>query len=207
MKSLKFILIAIVLVFALSLSVIAFWYGQKTAKKEMEAPKIEVTSEIILDKITDQYFIVTKTLFFDEEITLTVDEGSDWTNLLWGEEIMAEGIVRVDVGVDMKDLTIEDIQIDDTTKTITVDIKDPEVLDASLTGEIKIETNKGIIKNIEDFFDEEEGEDYNKAVNEMIKQATNQVETREDILTEAKQDSTKLIKLVLQNLEYEVIFI
>ena len=196
-----FATIGIVLIIGIIMGVGGYFYGKSVS--EDQTPTIEVTPHVILEKITDQYFVVTKTLFLDEEILIEADQGSDWNNLLWGQSIVAEGTVRVDVGVDMNKLEESDIEVNETTKTITLDLPEAEILDASLNSDLIIDTKNGILKAI---FDNNQGEDYNRAVTEMLNIAKKGVEEDKELLNDAQIESIKLITIILNDLDYTVEF-
>lgn len=182
----------------------AYFYGIDTANKTKTNKLPEISSESILDRIQDQQFLVTKTVFLNEEITITVEKDSDWDNLLWGETIEAEGIARLDIGVDLKKLNSQDISIDTSNQTISIKLPDPEILDTSLYDDLEIKTQKGIIKNIQEIFDKKEGDDYNKAVQALIDLAKQDVLKDQKILEEAKEDSTRGITILLNDLDYKI---
>jgi hypothetical protein len=161
----------------------------------------EINSQIIIDKITDQYFIVTKTIFIDEETEIIVDEGSGWSNFWWGSTINAEGLIRVDLGVDMNKLTKEDISLDHQNKKITIILPETEILDSSLEGEIEVNSSKGVFRR---FFGSDQNEDYNQALSALTEEAENAVRKDEELFTEAREDSKKFIEILLDEFGYEV---
>lgn len=182
-------------------SAYAFFYGKNVTEEKYKVPEVEITSQVILDKITNQYFVVTKTLFLNEEITIKAEQDSAWNELLWGQTISADGIIRLDVGVNMENLKPEDIVIDRPHKIVTIKLPNAEILDSSLFGKINVETDNGILKAL---FDSDQNGDYNKALTEMITQAETTANADTQIMTEAKDDSTQLISLILGELGYTI---
>jgi len=165
-------------------------------------PVTIVTSEVILEKINTEAFIVTKTLFLDQEKTLTIDQGSGWSNFWWGQTIEAEAIMRVDVGVDYQKVAPEDIVIDNDTRTLTITIPPAEILDSSLYGEIEVQATNGLLRQL---FANDPNQDFNLALEELDKDARATVQDDEELFSEAEQDSARLIELLLSGLDYEVI--
>ncbi|MBD3363038.1 DUF4230 domain-containing protein [Candidatus Dojkabacteria bacterium] len=204
-KSIKDTLIIVLTVLTICLisSIIAYLYGMNTAKKLNKKPEEEISTQIILDRIKDQQFLVTKTVYLDESIVIEVEQDSKWDKLLWGETIEAEGLVRLDIGVDINELNSEDILINQKEKKITLTLPEAEILDTSLFGDLEIETQKGIFKNIQEIFDKKEGEDYNRAVEKLIDEASKEISEDEELLREAKE-KTNVFEIILQDLDYDI---
>ena len=60
----------------LSLAVVLFAAGLFINAFRAPADKVTVTSQTVLERITDQYFVVTKTAFIDQETSIVVDKKS-----------------------------------------------------------------------------------------------------------------------------------
>lgn len=161
----------------------------------------EVDSRTVIEEISDQYFVVTKTLLLNEEVEIVVDEGSSWSNIWWGDQINAEADMRVDIGVDMTDLTDEDINIDQESRVITINVPDAEVLTVSLNGEIEVTSEKGIIRR---FFQNDSNRDYNLALEQLRNEASESALSREDVVVQAQEDSVRVLDLIIENLDYEL---
>ncbi|KXK25732.1 MAG: hypothetical protein TR69_WS6001001538 [candidate division WS6 bacterium OLB20] len=191
--------------FTLLLSVCIFIAGGMLLGGSEAPPQPEqvrvVTSEIILEKITTEAFLVTKTVFLDQEKTIRIDQGSDWSNFWWGQTIEAEAIIRVDVGVDYQKVGPEDIVVDNEAKTVTVNIPEAEILDSSLYGEINAVATNGILRQL---FANDPNQDFNLALEELDADARLTVERDPDIFAEAEQDSIQLLELLLSGLGYTV---
>jgi len=111
---------------------------------------ITVTAEEILERISDKYFVVTKSLLLDEETQIDIDQGSGWSNLLWGQKITANAKINIDVGVDLTQLTKEDIDINNFTKTISMNLPHATILNSNVIGKFNIKSKDGILKKIFD---------------------------------------------------------
>lgn len=197
------IAVIIGLVVLLILTVGSFVFGRMS----INCPNQEkvVNSTIILEKITEQYFVVTKSFFMNEEIVVRAEQNSDWENFLWGKEISGSATVRIDYGVDLSGLSEESIVVDNFAKTVKISIPEPEILDSSIYGDIEYQTERGIFKSIEDLIKNDENADYNSITSELIVQATNAVESDINIASESSQDTKELLGLIVAQFGYVLI--
>lgn len=161
----------------------------------------EITSMTIIEKIKDQYFIVTKTVFVDQQTEITVDQGSGWSNFLWGQKIEAEGLVRIDIGVDMNSLSEEDIVIDEETKTIKISLPKAQILDASISDEIELKSSNGVLRKI---FRNDPSSDFNMAFEKLISEAQSAVNSDQEVFDESRENSTELLRLIVESLGYKL---
>ena len=101
MNRIKIILIFIVI--ALLLFAAVFFYGRYEGAQAalLKARPATVSSQIILDQITSQYFLVTKTVFADSKVEINTPKNNNWTDLFVGKKIIVDGVIRTDVGVDI----------------------------------------------------------------------------------------------------------
>jgi hypothetical protein len=182
-----------------------FLYGKYEKSKPDVTEETKIDSTVILDKIADNLFLVTKTAYLNQEVTITISSESKWNNLLWGQEINARGLIRNDIGIDVSLLDEEDITINHESKTIQITLPEATILDSSLFGELKIESKKGVFKNIEDFFRSDKSQDYNLAVEELLAKAQEAINQDQQLLEEAKDDSQTFIKYLLEETGYSVI--
>lgn len=204
MKHIKVIAIATLLVILFFVG--TFFYGRHVGKKiSTETPSIN--SQTILDKITDQYFLVTKTVFIDSKAEIEISKNYNWTDLFVGKKISVSGLVRIDVGLEMKNMGTENINIDDRSKTVTITLPPAEILDASLSGELSLIQDKAVLERLKDIFSDTENEDYNLAMLTIINNAKSQVIANEDIFAQARLDSLHLIELIVSEMldDYQVI--
>jgi len=148
-----------------------YYWGTIDGKDRAKVAAPAVTSQIIVDKISDQSFLVTKTLFLDTKAEITVRDDSGFKGFFVGQKISAQGVVRVDVGEDLKKLSPEDVVIDRQNKKISVYLAGAEVLDSSIFGDIKIENKKGLWTNVKDLFKDDKSFEYNLSANELVAQA------------------------------------
>ncbi len=163
--------------------------------------KERVTSTAILDRISDNYFVVTKSAIVDEEVEMTIDSGSPWSDFFWGQTITARGRIRVDIGVDLSNISEEDIAIDHRTRTVTIAVPRAEILDASQYGDIEVTSKQGILKTL---LDSDPNEDHNRALARLVTEARAAVSEDADLFEEARLDSTRILELIVQSFGYEL---
>lgn len=205
-KAKMYSIIGLIVIASMSVAaIVAFFYGRNTKENEIENKSPEITNQIVVDSITNQYFVVSKTVFLDVTSDIKIQENSNWSDFLWKKTIVAEGIVRVDVGVDMEKLEKEDILINDNEKTISITLPKASVLDSSLYSELEVENENGVLVSIKEIF-KDGTEDYNLAVKTLTEQALAQVNADSELMGEAEEDSTKIIELILKETGYTVEF-
>jgi hypothetical protein len=164
--------------------------------------KVTVTARTILERISDKYFVVTKSVYVDQKSEITVDTGSKWSNFFWGQTVKADGVIRIDVGVDMSQLTEADIVVDHRAKTVKIDVPPADILNASQYGDIEVESKQGVLKYV---LDNNPNEDHNRALQQLIADAKTAVRQDPVLFTEARQDAAKLLDLIVSGLGYELV--
>ncbi len=164
--------------------------------------QVTVTARSILDRISDQYFVVTKSVYVDQKAEIKVDTGSKWSNLFWGQTVKADGVIRVDVGVDMSKLTEQDIVVDQRAKTVRIDVPPADILNASQYGDIEVETKQGVLKYV---LDNNPNEDHNRALQQLIAGAKDAVRQDPQLFADARQDAAKILQLIVGGLGYKLV--
>ena len=204
MKNIK--IISFIILIALLLFIAVFFYGRYIGKKLVSQAPV-VSSQTILDRITDQYFLVTKTVFVDSRAEIETPKNNNWTDLFTGKKITVSGLIRVDVGVEMKNMRQENITVDSRNKTVTISLPHAEILDASLSGELDVNQDKAVVEKFKDLFKSTQNEDYNLAMQTVVDNAKSQVLANEYIFNQARQDSLKLVELIVSGMldSYEVV--
>jgi len=204
MKNIK--IISFIILIALLLFIAVFFYGRYIGKKLVSQAPV-VSSQTILDRITDQYFLVTKTVFVDSRAEIETPKNNNWTDLFTGKKITVSGLIRVDVGVEMKNMRQENITVDSRNKTVTISLPHAEILDASLSGELDVNQDKAVVEKFKDLFKNTQNEDYNLAMQTVVDNAKSQVLANEYIFNQARQDSLKLVELIVSGMldGYEVV--
>lgn len=197
-------------VFAVSLILVAvFFYGRYQGMQlgAGENKPAIVNSQVILERITNQYFLVTKTVFVNSKTEIDTPKNNNWTDLFTGKKITVFGIIRVDVGVDMKNMRLENITVDSKNKIVTITLPHAEILDSSLSGELDVIADKSILEKIKDLFKNTQNEDYNIALKTLIENANSQVMGNQRIFDEARTDSIKLVTLIVTSMlsDYQIV--
>lgn len=158
-----------------------------------------VTSTAILERISDNYFVVTKSAIIDEEVEMTVDKGSSWSNFFWGQELTARGRIRIDIGVDLAGISEDDIAIDHKNRTVTIAVPQAEILDASQYGNIEVATKQGILKTL---LDSDPNDDHNRAQAQLITEARAAISEDAVLFEEARRDSLRVLELIVRSFDY-----
>jgi len=190
--------VVIVVLITIAASFISGIFWQKNAS---DIKVTKVNSTIILDKITNEAFLITKSVYVNQESVIKVDQGSDWSNFWWGQTITTQGLMRVNVGVDLKQIKAEQIAVDQTSKVITITLGKAEVLNVTVDGGIRVKNQAGILKSI---FDNDSNKDYNTAFAQLTKDAKGAVEANNSVMDDARTDSVKLLRLILRDTGYDV---
>jgi hypothetical protein len=206
MNRVKIILLFVII--ALLIFVAVFFYGRYQGKKlGIAESKPVVNSQVILNRITDQYFLVTKTVFVDSKAEIDTPKNNNWTDLFTGKKITVFGLIRIDVGVDMKNMRLENIVVDSKNKIVTISLPHAEILNSSLSGELDVTADKSILETIKGLFKNTQNEDYNMALKTLIDSANSQVTADESIFEQARTDSVKLVTLIVTSMlsDYQVV--
>jgi hypothetical protein len=164
-------------------------------------PETKVTAQTILDRIADRYVVVTKTAYVNQQSEIKIDQGSRWSNLLWGQTVKARGIIKIDIGVDLSNLTEEDIAVDNRARQVFIDIPNADIIGGAQYGDIEVESKQGVLKYI---FDNDPNEDHNRALEQMIGDAKTAVRGDKALFASARQDSIGILRLVVESLGYEL---
>ena len=166
--------------------------------------KTIVTEETVIRKINNQAFLITTSVINDSTVTITIDQGSGWSNFWWGHEVEATGLMQVDVGVNLEEVTANDITINEAKKEIQIDLPDARVYDSSLKGEIEVATSSGVFKKL---FDSDDNEDYNLALDELKKQGLEDINNDTEILSEAKQSAITILESIFAETGYKIVMV
>lgn len=207
MKRAKFTLLFVIVILLILMAV--FFYGRYQGKRAVlsgDNPLV-VNSQVILERITDQYFLVTKTVFVNSKVEIETPKNNDWTDLFTGKKLTVFGLVRVDVGVDMKNMRSENIIVDSQKKIVTISLPHADILNSSLSGQLDLMADKSITEKLKSLFRDTQNEDYNLALETLIASANSQVKADESIFSSAREDSAKLINLIVSGMleDYQVV--
>ncbi|MEI7578503.1 MAG: DUF4230 domain-containing protein [bacterium] len=193
-------LFAIILLVVITLA--SFFSGMFYQKSRVASTTEKVTAQTIVNKISDQAFLVTKTVYLNQKTDIKVDQGSDWNNFWWGQTINAEALIRADVGVDYAQIKAENIKIDHLNKTVKIIVPDAKILDINPTGDIQVTSKSGILKLL---LANDPSADRNQAAKELTNQAAVAIEKDPQIFQEAQKSSNEVLKLLVSEFGYDVI--
>ncbi|MBU0975621.1 MAG: DUF4230 domain-containing protein [Patescibacteria group bacterium] len=173
--------------------------GVKVAKDSSSRELI--SSTVVVDKLKDQSFLITRTLITNQKVDIEIDYESPWSQFFWGHKVSAEGIMQVDIGVNLAGITDQDIEVNNSDKIIKIRLPDSEIFDTSLSGPIELSTKSGIFKKL---FDTDDNEDYNLALNELKTQAENSVKSNTDLMDDAKSSAIITLQAIFKDTGYTI---
>ncbi|MBU0648534.1 DUF4230 domain-containing protein [Patescibacteria group bacterium] len=192
MKKFGQYLIAIVLIFAAGL--VLGWYVTRDVSTK------NVSSQVILTALHDRGFLVTQTYIFNEPIEIRDQDESFWSKILWGQVIKAHGVVEVNLGVDLSEISQDDVEVD--SNKIRVYVSRAEIFNSRLVGEVSVENSQGILKSL---FESDDG--YNQAMAELTRQAENAALSNEmiQVANQKSQDEiSRLVGYIAEGKEVEI---
>jgi hypothetical protein len=185
--------------FALGLSTYYFIAVRNNHKSK---PEVEITRDTIVHRVSEQGFLVTRVAVLDQEVEIKVNDDSSWSKFWWGHEVTAEAQMQVDMGVDLSNISKKEIQINEETKEIQIDIPEAEIYNISLKDEdIEIATKSGVLKKI---FDNNKEEDFNLALQELEESTLENISSNEEMLNEAQKSAKEIIKTLFTDTNYTV---
>lgn len=173
----------------------AFWSANR------DSASTTVTSQVILDRITNTAILLTKSVYLDQKTQIKIDQGSDWSNFWWGQTIDAQALMKVNVGIDLNELTVGDISVDNINKSIAITLPQAQVLDAVPVGNIAVTSQSGILKYL---LANDPNGDYNRAWQQLRTDAITAVQQKPEVLTAAREDSVTILKTLLKDTGYAV---
>ena len=193
-----------IIISSITLIIIAFLAGVYTTHKIAQPQKQQtiITSQSILTLLKQRSFLINQTYIFNESITIEKKYHNIFKNFLFGQKIKAHAIVEVNLGVDLSQISNQDIQI--SADKITIKIPSTKIFNSRIIGPIDLQNEQGILKKI---FKNDDG--YNEAQKTLIKQAEEKTQKKEILkLTneKSKKQIQELLKL-LTNHQIEVIFL
>jgi len=173
--------------------------GTKINKENTNETTIEST--LILERLKEQSFLITRSVISNEEVTITIDQSSPWSNFWWGHEITAKGLIQTDIGTDLSKISENNIDFNHSNKTISISLPDPEIYNTSLKGDIEVTTKSGLLKKL---LSSDSNEDYNLALNELSSQAEASINSNQDLFNEASDESIIILNYLFQDTGYTI---
>lgn len=150
----------------------------------------EVTAQTVVTSLQSEGFLVTESYIANQQVNITHSTGSDFKDIFWKQAIKASANVKVNMGVDLGQLTQNNVQVND--KQITVRLPPVKINSTEILGDVLLQNNQGIFKKI---FDSNDG--YNEAVSELKNQVEQAAQNME-IQNDAKENTVRQIKYLLE---------
>jgi hypothetical protein len=195
-RTLLLIIILIILLLGIFLSGIFFEkYTSNPARQKL-------TSVMVVDRINEEAFLITRSVYLDQDIEIVVDAGSDWSNFWWGQTLQAKALVKISLGVDLQNITPDQIIVNELEKKITIDLPEPSIISKEIIGDIEVDNQQGLLKLL---FDNDTNKDYNLAYSELTTQAEKAVEQKEELFMESKTEALKILELIFNDTGYSLI--
>jgi hypothetical protein len=192
----KYLLIALVIIIFAA----GFYLSYLIFKPSVVSQKI--TSQTILRTLQDKGFLVTQNYTLNQKVTIDKNTGVFWKDFFWGQEITASAVVKINSGVDLRKLAVEDIQL--SNKQVKLTLPPIEIQSTEIISDIELQNSQGILKKI---FNNEDG--YNTALG-LIKEQAQTAASQEDLIKEAQASTQKeiqrLISLVASDWQVRVEF-
>ncbi|TAN32678.1 DUF4230 domain-containing protein [Patescibacteria group bacterium] len=181
MKKFVTILILFLAIFGLGI-----FLGWKINKKSQPAA---ITSQTILEALRERGFLVTQTNIINQSVKIDSGEQTFWQKLLWGQVVRAQAVVEVNVGVDLKKMTANDVRV--AANKITIYMPQAEIFNSRVAGDVNVENKQGILKRL---LEKDDG--YNKAIAELTKQAELASATTAALEAANKKAQEEILRLV-----------
>ncbi len=178
--------IVLVLLMAL-LAGLGFYAGWKVSQPAEFTRTVD--AQVILTALRDRGFLVTQTYIFDQPVTIQKTSGSALKDFFFGQTITARGAMEVNMGIDLANVTAEDVVIADNV--ITIEIPGATLFNVRLVGPIEVQNQQGILKRL---LQSEDG--YNEALSELSKIAE-ETATQEEFVARATDRAKEEVKQML----------
>ncbi len=159
-----------------------------------------VNAQVILTALRERGFLVTQTYMFDQPIEIKKSTGSAFKDFFVGQTITARGVMEVNLGTDLSNLTADDIRVENDK--ITIAIPPTKVFNVRLVGPVDVKNNQGLIKRV---LQNEDG--YNEALAELSRVAedsANKPEFKDRATERAEEEIARLLGYVAQGKAVEV---
>ncbi len=161
----------------------------------------EVSTQAILQSVSAQGFLITQTVISSQDVTYTVDQGSDWSNFWWGHEITAEATMQSHIGIDLSQMSEKDVVADSRTKTVCFRYPTPEIKETVIIGDIEVMTKSGILKKL---LASDTNNDYNIALAQLKTNAQKAAATLPNMSGEAFANADKVLSFIVSETGYRV---
>jgi hypothetical protein len=158
-KKMKQTLISLIIVLLLGIGVGFALFSDKQTK--------EISSTVILNSLNQEGFLVTQSNVYTQDVVIEKSTGSAVKDFFLGQTIQASTVLKVNIGVDLKNITQENITMEGNK--VTIQLPSPNISSIEIIDDVKLENEQGIVKKI---FDNEDG--YNEAIALLKKEVATQ---------------------------------
>jgi hypothetical protein len=179
-------LIGMVVFFSLGL-----YTGYRWFKPKPQAALQTVNAQAILTALHDRGFLVSQTYVFDTPVTIDRSSGNSLKDFFFGQTIEARGTMEVNMGVDLAQVTANDITIDEAANTITIRIPKTSLFNTRLVGPIQLKNNQGILKKL---LNADDG--YNDALS-LLSKTAEEMAQKDEIISRANDNAVEDITRIL----------
>lgn len=152
-----------------------------------------ISAQTILQALKPQGFLVTQSIITNQEVTIDRSTGNVFRDFFLGQTITARGTMEANLGIDLTELTENDIEL--TEERITVHIPDVRLFNTRLIGEIEVENSQGIIKRL---FQPDDG--YNESL-QSLTAATESLAGDTHVISSARERSKEELRRLVRLLQ------
>jgi len=159
-----------------------------------------VNADVILTALRDSGFLVTQTYVFDQPITITNSTGSAFKDFFFGQTITARGVMEVNLGVDLSEVSEDDVDV--RGDIVTIRIPPARIFNVRPIGNIEVENRQGILKRL---LQNDPG--YNEALAELTRvaeDAARQPELVDRASERAQEEIARFLRYVVGGREVRV---
>jgi len=149
-----------------------------------------ISAQTILQALKPQGFFITQSIITNQQVTIDKRSGNMFKDFFLGQTITARGTMEANLGVDLTELTEQDIEL--TDKQITLRIPDVRLFNTRLIGDLELENSQGIIKRL---FQPDDG--YNTSL-QALTSATEALVNDTAIMDTTRQRSQEELRRLVQ---------
>lgn len=160
-----------------------------------------ISEKTIINRVEDEFFTVTNTVYTDEEVIIEVGRDSGVSEFFWDKKVTATGLVRTDVGIDLSNISEEDIEINNTSNIITIKNVEFAILDSSVNNDIELKTGGSILTLV---FDNNTNDDYNLALEKLTESAISTIENDNEIKQSTLVNAENALNYLFNDTGYSV---
>jgi len=165
-----------------------------------QGQRTEVTSQVILTALRERGFLVTQTYLFDQPVVIRRESGNFFDDLLFGQKITARGVMEVNLGVDLSQVGLTDVQMSE--EKVRISIPGVTLFNVRLVGPLDVQNDRGILKRI---LERDAG--YNEAQAELARVAEEQARSSvfvERAQQKAAEEIARLVQFFAEGKSVEV---